>query len=251
MYIILKIGGTTMNEFAENLRKLRKKQKLSQQILANKLNVAQSTIGMWETGKRTPKLDDLHRVADVLNVPINQLIISLKEKIEITTNEIFIDGEKIKELDAKDITQILKQIEILKINKKISPKNNNYFLEKNHSSKKILIIDDEREMGELLYSFLAGQKYKVFLTFNGQMGLEYFEEIKPDIVFLDLTMPDMNGKDVLKIIRKISNIPILIITGHPVDIVDIHLDNLKIEGYIEKPFSLGQILETLKQVLGE
>jgi len=91
----------------------------------------------------------------------------------------------------------------------------------------------------------------VFLTFNGQMGLEYFNEIKPDVILLDLTMPDIDGIDVLKIIRKVSDVPVLVITAHPEDIVDIHLKELRIEGYIEKPFALEQILNTLKHLIGE
>ena len=61
----------------------------------------------------------------------------------------------------------------------------------------------------MLYTFLIPHNYKVFLAFNGQMGLEYFEEIKPDIVLLDLKMPDIDGLEVLKIIRKVSQTPVL------------------------------------------
>ncbi|MCX5679187.1 MAG: response regulator, partial [Candidatus Omnitrophica bacterium] len=78
-----------------------------------------------------------------------------------------------------------------------------------------------------------------------------FEEIKPDIVLLDLKMPDIDGMEVLKIIRKVSNTPVIIITGHPQDVSDIHLADLKIEGYIEKPISLATVLNTLKYLIGE
>jgi two-component system OmpR family response regulator len=83
------------------------------------------------------------------------------------------------------------------------------------------------------------------------MGLEYFEEIKPDIVLLDLKMPDIDGVEVLKIIRKVSEVPVVIITGHPQEVSEIHLADLKIEGYIEKPISLAAVLNTLKYLIGE
>jgi DNA-binding response OmpR family regulator len=118
-------------------------------------------------------------------------------------------------------------------------------------AKKVLIIDDEQEICEMLYSFLVPHNYKVFLAFNGQMGLEYFEEIKPDIVLLDLKMPDIDGIEVLKIIRKVSEVPVVVITGHPQDVSDIHLADLKIEGYIEKPISLLAVLNSLKFLVGE
>ena len=83
------------------------------------------------------------------------------------------------------------------------------------------------------------------------MGLEYFEEIKPDIVLLDLKLPDIDGIEVLKILRKVSSVPVVVITGHPQDVADIHLNDLAIEGYLEKPISLKDILNTLKHIIGE
>ena len=124
-------------------------------------------------------------------------------------------------------------------------------MEKNKIKYKVLIIDDEQEMCKTLYSFLMPHNYKVFLAFNGKAGLESFKELQPDIVLLDLNMPDTNGLEVLKIIRKTSNVPVIIITAHPEDVSEIHLADLKIEGYIEKPLDLFTILNTLKYLLGE
>ena len=106
-------------------------------------------------------------------------------------------------------------------------------------------------MCKALYSLLVPHNYKVFLAFNGRMGLESFKELKPDIVLLDLNMPDIDGLEVLKIIRKTSNVPVIIITGHPEDISDIHVADLKIEGYIEKPLNFLTVLNTLKFLIGE
>jgi CheY-like chemotaxis protein/DNA-binding XRE family transcriptional regulator len=237
-------------DFANNLRKLRRDKKLSQQALADKLNVAQSTVGMWESGKRTPKLDEINRMAKALKVTVDRLLKTKNDrKVEVIKNEVYVDGKRVDELDTGDITNVLELIELLKSSKKGNPSST-----PPHSgagAKKILIIDDEQGMCETLYSFLVPHNYKVFLTFNGQMGLEYFNEIKPDIVLLDLTMPDIDGVDVLKIIRKVSDVPVLIITAHPEDIADIHLGGLDISGYVEKPFSLGEILNTLKHLIGE
>jgi len=235
--------------FSDNLKKIRKKLKFSQQELADKLEVAQSTVGMWESGKRTPKLDELDRLAKVLRTTVDRLISKKQRDISVLKNEIYIDGEKVDELDTSDVARIIEHINMLKNSKKTSPSSPPS--RTGSEAKKILVIDDEKEMCEMLYSFLVPHNYKVFLTFNGQMGLEYFGEIEPDVVLLDLSLPDMEGIDVLKIIRKVSNIPILIITGHPENVVDIHLKDIHIEGYIEKPFSLEQILNTLKHIIGE
>ncbi len=62
-------------------------------------------------------------------------------------------------------------------------------------------------------------------------------------------MPDIDGINVLRTIREISDIPILILTAHPENIVEIHLEDLNITGYIEKPFSLKHILNVLNHLL--
>lgn len=245
--------------FGENLKKIREEQGLSQHQLAKKLEVAQSTIGMWESAKRTPKLSEISRMARVLNITVNRLLGQPQEalqpererKVEIVKDEIYVDGKRIAELDATDVESILDLISEVK-KKKLSPS-----LPPSppppvkSAAKKILIIDDDQEICEILYSFLVPHNYKVFLAFNGQMGLEYFEEIKPDIVLLDIEMPDIDGVEVLKIIRKVSQVPVVMITGHPQEVSEVHLADLKIEGYIEKPISLQAVLNTLKYLIGE
>jgi CheY-like chemotaxis protein/DNA-binding XRE family transcriptional regulator len=236
--------------FAENIKKVREEKGLSQQELAAKLKVAQSTIGMWESGKRTPKIDELNRMARVLDITIARLLDQGRDRrVEVIKNEIYIDGEKVSELDATDVEGIVDYINAVK--KKTGKLPQIPPDKMKAEAKKILIIDDEQELCEMLYSFLIPHNYKIFLAFNGQMGLEYFEQIKPDIVLLDLKMPDIDGIEVLKIIRKVSNVPVVIITGHPQDVSDIHLADIRIEGYIEKPISLLAVLNTLKFLIGE
>ena len=236
--------------FGENLKRIREESKLSQQELARKLEVSQSTIAMWEASQRTPKLGELNRLARVLNITVNRLLGQPRDrKLELIKNEIYIDGEKISDLDATDVEGIINYIEAIKKKKGTPPQTPPPIM--SPRAKKILIIDDEQEICEMLYTFLIPHNYKVFLAFNGQMGLEYFEEIKPDIVLLDLKMPDIDGLEVLKIIRKVSQTPVVIITGNPQDVSEIYLADLKIEGYIEKPISLKIVLNTLKYLVGE
>lgn len=236
--------------FGETLKRIREEKNLSQQELARKLEVAQSTIAMWEASQRTPKLGELNRLARVLNITVNRLLGEPKDrKLEVVKNEIYIDGDKISDLDATDVDGIVEYINTIKKKKGTIPQTPPPKM--GSGAKKILIIDDEQELCEMLYTFLIPHNYKVFLAFNGQMGLEYFEEIKPDIVLLDLKMPDIDGMEVLKIIRKVSKTPVVIITGHPQDVSEIHLADLNIEGYIEKPISLQVVLNTLKYLIGE
>lgn len=235
--------------FADNLKNIRKDLKISQHDLARRLGIAQSTVGMWETGKRTPKLDEIKRLATALNITVERLVSKNDRKLEISGNAVYIDGEKVDGLETIDIERIIESVRTFRdARKKTSEKPTD--TGKTFKAPKILIIDDEKEMCELLYSYLVPHNYKVFITFNGQMGLEYFNEINPDVIFLDLGLPDIDGSEILSIIRKVSNVPIVIITGNPGDIADIHLSDLKIEGFISKPFSVEEILNTLKQILG-
>jgi len=236
--------------FAESLKNIRKEQKLSQQELAGRLSVAQSTVGMWESGKRTPKLDELDRLAGVLNITMTRLI-GQKQEVEIGRSTIVIGGRKIdiNELDRADIEGIVEYIDYIKSKKGVQPKRPPAHAAQ--GAKKVLIIDDEQEVCKTLYSFLVPHNYKVFFALNAQMGLEYFDEIKPDIVLLDLKLPDTDGVETLKVIRKISEVPVIVITRHPEDVSDIHASGLKIEGYIEKPISLKAVLNTLKHTIGE
>lgn len=235
--------------FAKRLKEIREGRHLSQQQLADELRVAQSTIGMWESGRRTPKLDELSRLAKTLHIGITQLID--KRQVEVTKNAVVVDGQKIdiKELGENDIKDIVEYINYLKSKNKGNSKVHAPKL--NQNAKRVLVIDDEQDVCEMLYSFLAPHNYKVFLAFNGQMGLECFEEVKPDLILLDLKMPDISGVEVLKIIRKVSDVPVVILTGHPEEVSEIHLSGIKIEGYIEKPVALKVILNTIKHVIGE
>ena len=82
--------------FGENLKRIREDKNLSQQELAGKLEVAQSTIAMWEASRRTPKLGELARLAMVLNITVNRLLGQPKDrKLEIIKNEIYVDGEAV------------------------------------------------------------------------------------------------------------------------------------------------------------
>lgn len=238
-------------DFSKSLKNIRKGLKISQQDLARRLGIAQSTVGMWETGKRTPKLDEIKRLATALNITVERLISKADKKIEITKNAIYIDGEEVRGLNTLDVERIIDNVRTYQKTRKSHKEDfSGEKTKKENRGHKILIIDDEKDMCELLYSYLAPHNYKVFITFNGQMGLEYFNEISPDVVFLDLGLPDIDGQEVLEIIRKVSNVPIVVITGNPRDIADIHLKDLQIEGFISKPFSLEEILNTLKQILG-
>lgn len=117
--------------------------------------------------------------------------------------------------------------------------------------KKILVVDDEKEITYLVKKFLEPEGFEVFTANSGQEALTLLETCTPDFIFLDLFMPGMSGWDVLREIRKkLKHVPVAMLTVQPLyesidreeveDIVD----------YITKPFDKADLIETLKQVPG-
>ena len=120
-------------------------------------------------------------------------------------------------------------------------------------SSPILIVDDEeyilKSTSRLLRS--AGINNVVCCRDSREvMGILSSQPICA--VLLDLSMPHVMGGELLpQIVALHPDVPVVIITGHPQDVSDIHLADLSIEGYIEKPISLQAVLNTLKYLVGE
>jgi two-component system KDP operon response regulator KdpE len=101
---------------------------------------------------------------------------------------------------------------------------------------KVLIIEDDREMGRILQIDLAGHGYEPVWVSNGLEGLRTFHEIRPNLVVLDVSLPMMDGLTVCQRIRELSSVPILIMTAHAVSEEEIANGlNLGADEYMIKP----------------
>jgi len=120
------------------------------------------------------------------------------------------------------------------------------------SEKRILIVDDDPDIVETVAFFLSGSDYQVFIAKNGKEALEQVKEEKPDLVLLDVMMPEMNG---LEVCRKLKNnpetnsIPVVMLTaqGSKKD-VDDAIDG-GANGYVVKPFNLPGLVERIETIL--
>jgi DNA-binding response OmpR family regulator len=114
---------------------------------------------------------------------------------------------------------------------------------------KVLIIDDDPILSELLAYNLETKGYTILRAKDGKDGLRQFEQGQPDLVILDLTMPILNGWEVCKRIREVSNTPIIMLTaqGSEDDIVR-GLD-LGADDYLTKPFQIRVLLARIRSNL--
>jgi two-component system KDP operon response regulator KdpE len=114
----------------------------------------------------------------------------------------------------------------------------------------LLIIDDDKGLTQLLGEFLSGQGYSVRTVENGKVGLRAMYERQPEIVLLDVTMPEKDGWETLKRIREVSNVPVLMLTARGDEADILHGFSLGADDYVTKPFSFAQLAARMHAVLG-
>ncbi|MCM8710483.1 response regulator transcription factor [Clostridium sp. SYSU_GA19001] len=120
------------------------------------------------------------------------------------------------------------------------------------SDYKILIVDDEEHIQELIKFNLENNGYRVICASNGMEALKLAKSEKPDLVLLDLMLPGIDGYDVCKEIRRensISNMPIIMITAKSEELDKILGLELGADDYMTKPFSVRELLARVKALL--
>lgn len=115
--------------------------------------------------------------------------------------------------------------------------------------KKILVVDDESNIVDVIKSYLENFGYEVFAAYDGKKAIEIFEKENLALIILDLMLPDILGQDVCKTIRKRSNIPIIMLTAR-IEEEDI-LKGLEIgaDDYMTKPFSPKELVARVGALL--
>jgi DNA-binding response OmpR family regulator len=115
---------------------------------------------------------------------------------------------------------------------------------------KVLVIDDEQGIRDLLDVLLRRKGYDVILAANGQKGLELFRRERPDVIVLDLKMPEMDGLTVLQEVRRFDPRQLVIIlTGAGTPDAEQQVRALGVTEYVEKEFSLHLLGDSLKRLL--
>jgi DNA-binding response OmpR family regulator len=113
----------------------------------------------------------------------------------------------------------------------------------------ILIADDNKQITSILEEYAKKEGYTPHVAYDGREALRLFEQVKPDVVLLDVMMPGIDGFEVCREIRKTSNVPVIMVTARGEDFERIMGLDIGADDYIVKPFSPGEVMARVRAVL--
>jgi len=122
-------------------------------------------------------------------------------------------------------------------------------LDKSSRKYRILVVDDERRMVGFIRLNLEQDGFEVIEAFNGTEALNRLRDSLPDLILLDVMMPDIDGFDVLRVIREISQVPVIMLTAKSEEEDIVKGLELGADDYITKPFSPRELASRVKAVL--
>lgn len=113
----------------------------------------------------------------------------------------------------------------------------------------LLIVDDEPQIQKMLGILLDAESFKIVECLSGKQAIRMCALVKPDLILLDLGLPDMDGKDVITALREWTHAPIIILTGRSSDEEIASTLNLGANDYINKPFNVDVLLARINASL--
>jgi two-component system KDP operon response regulator KdpE len=116
-------------------------------------------------------------------------------------------------------------------------------------SQKILVVDDEERMARFVRLNLEHDGFQVVEAYKGQQAMDKLRTALPDLILLDIMMPDLDGFEVLKMIREVSKIPVIMLTAKGEEDDKVKGLELGADDYITKPFSPRELVSRVKAVL--
>ena len=111
----------------------------------------------------------------------------------------------------------------------------------NDSPARILLVDDEAQITRVLKTALSTQGYSLRIAANGVEGMQAVHEWRPDLVITDVSMPEMNGVELCREIRTVSQVPIIVLSVRNQDQVKVEALDAGADDYVTKPFSIQEL----------
>jgi DNA-binding response OmpR family regulator len=116
-------------------------------------------------------------------------------------------------------------------------------------ARKILVVEDEPTLRETLAEALEADGFRVAAAADGRTGVEMFRSEAPDLVLLDLMLPELSGIEVCRIIRAESSVPIIMLTARGAEVDKVVGLELGADDYVTKPFSLRELSARIRAIL--
>lgn len=116
-------------------------------------------------------------------------------------------------------------------------------------AKKVLVVDDEKKITEVLRSYLEREAFTVLEAYDGKEAMRLFQTESPHLIILDLMLPDISGEEICKAIRQVAETPIILLTAKTGDEHILNGFGLGADDYVQKPFSPRQVIARVKAVL--
>jgi DNA-binding response OmpR family regulator len=113
----------------------------------------------------------------------------------------------------------------------------------------ILVVDDEKNIVQLARLYLDKEGFRVEAAFDGAQAIEKAKALRPDLIILDIMLPEMDGLAICKELRKTSNVPIIILTARGDDVDRVVGLELGADDYVTKPFNPRELVARVKAVL--
>jgi DNA-binding response OmpR family regulator len=114
---------------------------------------------------------------------------------------------------------------------------------------KILVVDDDKKIVELVTLYLKKDGYQVLTSYDGRQAIELARRRQPDLIVLDLMLPQVDGMDVCRILRAESQVPIIMLTGRSTDDDKLSGLDLGADDYVTKPFNPRELVARIRAVL--
>jgi len=114
---------------------------------------------------------------------------------------------------------------------------------------KVLIVEDEISFSDALAYLLKKESYEVEVAVNGKEAIDLFNSFKPDLILLDLMIPEVSGTEVCRVIRSTSQVPIIMLTAKDSEIDKVVGLELGADDYVTKPYSSRELLARIKAVM--
>ena len=116
-------------------------------------------------------------------------------------------------------------------------------------AKTILVVDDEKRLVSLVESYLKQEGYRVITAYNGREALDVARRQSPDLIILDLKMPEMDGHEIIEAYRRERNTPIILLTARVEEQEQVIGLELGADDYVTKPFRPRELMARVRAVL--